>query len=226
MAPTIFSAATGGLGGSGRSARREGAGWLERSRVRMRTSAFGAGASGATARVWRATTPGVDGIYIFNVFNPQTAFFRECGGPQSVAGKTKHYFATIRDGRPTRYLAGGDAFRRLPILTPLQPWNIVSGRPRTLTMTISEPDGAREHGRFAAHLRVGEKAAELVDKIDVHVNGVRLEGAAVAGEWLDFPVPAAALRHGGNEIVFAAAADQSRRLDRTVSGKSNTIAKR
>ncbi len=182
---------------------------LSESRVRDEDKRFRRGSQWSyRARLARAWAAGVDGIYIFNVFNPQTAFFRECGGPQSVAGKTKHYFATIRDGRPSRYLAGGDAFSKLPVLTPLQPWTIISGTPRTLPMTISEPDGTREHGRFAAHLRVGEKAAELVDKLLVHVNGVRLEGAAVAGEWLDFPVPAAAaLRHGGNEIVFAAALD-------------------
>ena len=159
------------------------------------------------ARLARAWAAGVDGIYIFNVFNPQTAFFRECGGPQSVAAKTKHYFATIRDGRPSRYLAGGDSFSRLPTLTPSQPWTVASGAPRTLPMTISEPDGTREQGRFTAHLRIGARAAEMADKLLVHVNGTRLEGTAVAGEWLDVPVLATALRNGGNEIVFAAAMD-------------------
>jgi hypothetical protein len=159
------------------------------------------------ARLARAWAAGVDGIYIFNVFNPQTAFFRECGGPQSVLGKTKHYFATVRDGRPGRYLAGGDAFRQLPNLTPMQPWTVASGTPKTVPVTLGEPDGTRERGRFAAHLRVGPRAAEQVDRLQLRINGTLLGGAVVSGEWLDVPVPAAVLRNGGNDVVIAAAHD-------------------
>jgi hypothetical protein len=158
------------------------------------------------ARLARAWGAGVDGLYLFNVYNPQKAFLRECSGAQSVLGKTKHYFATFRDGRPLNYLVGGNAFRRTPLLTPSYPLAIASGTPRTLTITIIEPDGTKEHGRFVAHLRVGEQAAEFVDRLNVHVNGIRLGGATVVDEWLDFPVPATAIRHGNNEIIFAVAA--------------------
>ncbi len=52
---------------------------------------------------WNA---GVDGIYMFNFFNPNRPEWRELGDPKTLAGLDKLTFVTCRNGNPNMWLPG------------------------------------------------------------------------------------------------------------------------
>jgi len=158
------------------------------------------------ARALRAWSAGLDGVYIFNVYNARSPFLKEIGDPGRLATLDKLYFATVRDGKPESYLATGERFRTIPILTPTQPWDILPGAPRELIMNIGDDvAAATAAGRPATvtcHLRF-EKPWPAAD-LDVRLNGTRLgQAAAAADNWVDMPVAPALLRKGDNLFAFA-----------------------
>lgn len=156
------------------------------------------------ARAMRAWAAGADGICLFNLFDPRHAVWRELGDPAALRTKDKLYFVTVRDGKPQRYLAGGAKYRQVPILTPSNPWLIPSQQPSVLELLVGDDLAwAEQTGRkprVTCHVQT--TSAEL----EVSLNGTRLEKPAIVGNWLDFAVPAAAVKKGANRLAFRAPA--------------------
>ena len=157
------------------------------------------------ARALRAWNAGLDGVYIFNVYNARSPFLKEVGDPAGLATLDKLYFATVRDGNPGRYLANGKRFCTIPILTPTQPWEITTGAPRELTLNIGDDVAAvAAKGRIptvTCHLQLDKPRDPAV--LDVRLNGTRLGPAKTAGKWVDLPIPATLLRKGDNVFGIA-----------------------
>ena len=100
---------------------------------------------GRALYAWNA---GVDGIYVFNYFNPRGAVFRELGDSRLLRDMNKLYFVTVRDGNPNEYLAHGDEYRNVAILTPGHPAAVTAGRPLVLPLVVGdEPAAARASRR-------------------------------------------------------------------------------
>jgi hypothetical protein len=161
---------------------------------------------GRALNAWRA---GVDGIYVFNYFDPRGPVFRQLGDAEKLAGMDKLYFVTVRDGKPSSYLAGGDAYRKMPILTPLEPAVITASRPWETTLTVGDDLAAgAKAGRkpqVTCHLRM--PLLLQAEQVRVTFNGQTLTGGACKAGWLDLPVPVTAVRMGENRLGVALASN-------------------
>lgn len=163
---------------------------------------------GRAARAWQA---GVDGIYLFNMFNPRMGFLHEIGDPQMLEGLDKTYFATVRGqddrgyGNPDYWLADGSQWRNTPVLTPEAPLSLQPGESRRVPLFIGgDPAAAREKG-------LEPEVACLVmatgaEGLGVRLNGQELVDSTVESHWLRFDVSEGLLQPGENVFEFAAAA--------------------
>ncbi|MBN2294307.1 MAG: hypothetical protein JXM70_17900 [Pirellulales bacterium] len=150
-------------------------------------------------RAMKAYAAGADGIYLFNYFNPRGQCWRELGDPKALRAMDKLYFVTVRDGSPERYLAGGDKYSHLPILTPTKPLPINTNKPTVVELTVGDDLGrVCEEGRQAkvtCHVqRTGKR------NISVGLNGHALGEPAEVDDWLDFSVPPEYLKRGVNRF--------------------------
>ncbi len=158
---------------------------------------------GRAVNAWHA---GADGLHLFNYFNPKAALWSELGSPETLRGKDKLFFVTVRDGNPEAWLAGGRRHAALPMLTPGTPLPLQPGAGAEVMLEAAEDiPAARAAGldpRTVLHLRVGG----LTDpaRLAVVLNGRALAGAVpAAGGWVDVPVPPEALAAGPNRVSLA-----------------------
>lgn len=160
---------------------------------------------GRAANAWLA---GMDGIYLFNFFDvtsSRSPILREIGDPETLRFKDKLYFATVRDGNPNAYLARGDRYQSVPILTPGHPRTISAAAPLRIPVTVAEDlAAARKAGRepvLRCHLLM--PLLRRAEQVAVKFNGKALAGGTLSRGWLDLPLPADCVRHGGNEVEIA-----------------------
>ena len=157
------------------------------------------------ARAMRAWSAGANGIYIFNYFNPRGPIWRELGDPEALRSKDKLYFATVRNGSPNTYLAGGAQYQTVPILTPSNPWPIALKSPAEIDLMVGDDLKAAQQAGLkptvTCHLRtLGTNG------LTATLNGETLSNPTVEGQWLDFPVPADLVEVGANSLTVAAPA--------------------
>ncbi|MGC9320084.1 MAG: hypothetical protein ACP5KN_18780, partial [Armatimonadota bacterium] len=154
-------------------------------------------------RAMRAWSAGVDGIYIFNYFNPRGPVWHELGDPEALVTRDKLYFVTVRDGLPQRYLADGDQYRNTPVLTPTHSRLLPDDESLRVELLVGDDvERARAQGlepQVTLHARVIGPP-----RVQARLNGEGLGGATVTGQWLDFPVPADSVRSGANEVALMA----------------------
>lgn len=183
---------------------------LTDSRVKGQTRFKRASLESYRGRAMNAWAAGADGIHTFNLFSPTSAIFRQVGDPASMAAENKLYFATVVDGDPGRWLAGGERHRTVPILTPTHPVSIRPDEPLVVEVWIGEDfEAARAAGgepTVALHLEMpGTGRAE---QVRVSLNGHALEGGAVADGWLDCPLPVEWIERGRNTVEIALDRDE------------------
>jgi len=175
---------------------------LSESRVRGDASPFGRNSEeGYRGRALRAWQAGVDGIYLFNYFQPEGGILRQIGDPGGLRKLDRIYYATLRNRNPDSYLARGRRYLNVPILTPQNPARIQVGEARNIDLALGEDlAGAREPlPDVKLHLQVSG-AGDL----SVQFNGTALAGPRKSGVWTVFPVPPRLLRPGGNEVSISA----------------------
>lgn len=180
---------------------------LDESRLRDETARkarmTGPAYRGRAADVWAS---GADGVYMFNSFNPTSPLWRELGEPRGLAKLDQDYFGTIRG---VTNAAGGnlplEPYLRLETLNPSRPRNVSPGGTATATLRLGDEFGQTRpvtltlRMQFAAPLRPAA--------LRVSINGQALASPTVAGGWLEFTPPAAALRRGTNRVEATLAAD-------------------
>jgi len=178
---------------------------LSDSRVTGETRFRRGSIEGYRGRAMDAWAAGADGIHLFNLFNPKSPVFREVGDPEVLAPLDKLYFVTARDGNADSWLAGGEAYRNVPLLTPSHPGSVSPGQPLELDLPIGEDlAGARQAGRepvVALHLEM--PAITRPEQLRVTVNGQALEGGTVEKGWADLPVPLECVKRGANRVSVA-----------------------
>jgi len=152
------------------------------------------------ARATRAWAAGGDGIYLFNYFDPRGAVWRELGDPAALARKDKLYFATVRNGDPDRYLAGGRSFRHVPVLTPSDAWPLTAGKTQELEVLTGDDLAAAEAAGLKPQVTCHIQSSS--PHVEVALNGQRMERPVIHGDWLDFPVAPKVLRQGANRLTF------------------------
>ncbi|MFP4248021.1 MAG: hypothetical protein ACLFU7_00095 [Armatimonadota bacterium] len=183
---------------------------LSESRVRVDGSVVNRrGDEAYRARAAEAWQAGMDGIYLFNMFNPNKQFLHEIGDPDVLAGLDKTYFATVRGqasggyGNPDYWVADGSQWRNLPILTPIDPLSLQTGESASIPVYIGDdPTAARERG-LDPHVTCHVMSAGAAD-LSVSLNGETLSNPDEDTPWLHFPLADGLLRPGENIFEFAA----------------------
>jgi hypothetical protein len=155
---------------------------------------------GRAAAAWAA---GVDGIYMFNAFDPQHPLWRELGSRERLAGLDKDYFASIRG---VGAAAGGGlphaAFLRVPTLNPASPIPIPVAGGAATWFEAGEESAAPADVQLLVQLKPVEVTpAGTAPLPSVSLNGQPLAaGTAAADGWIRYPVPQGALRTGRNDV--------------------------
>jgi hypothetical protein len=184
------------------------------SRIRGETRFKRNSVPGYRARATNAWFAGVDGIYVFNQFNPKWGMWSEMGATETLAGKEKLYFVNSRLDRPDRFLKGSDSLRTLPTLCPDQGIPLKAGETQAVEIMVAEDVATARANGLSPTVTACVEVPGLDDpsRLTLSVNGQAAAAPTVAKTWLDFPVDPTALKRGLNRIEFQLAntpADQN-----------------
>jgi hypothetical protein len=178
---------------------------LSESRVQAETRFSRNSLESYRARALWAWTAGADGIYIFNYFNPKGALWRELGDPETLRGKDKLYFVTVRDGSPDSYLAGGREYQHLPVLTPTKPSPVPVGEPTQIDLPVGDDLVSAQRAGLKPQVTCHVRLLGGSD-VEVALNGHPLTGPTPTDQWLDFPVSPEWVIRGHNHLALSAPA--------------------
>ncbi len=178
---------------------------LSDSRVRGESRFRRASVESYRGRAMNAWAAGADGIHLFNLFNPNSAIFREVGDSQTLATLDKLYFVNVRDGNPGSWLAGADSYRTAPLLAPSHPLSLAPGNPLAIDIMVGEDieQARRAAAAPTVTLHLEMPAISRPEQLQVKLNGHTLDGGTLADGWIDYPVQAAWLKRGPNSVEIA-----------------------
>lgn len=160
---------------------------------------------GRALNAWQA---GASGIYVFNLFDPRCAFWREAGDRAGLSRRSRIYFASVRGmGGALWRVPRAYRYRRLPLLAPERaPGSVVHVRGELTEVGI-------DAGGDLSAVRAIELRMRVADLDDLARVAARWNGRWLpAGEWRDgclcWPLAAAEVRPAGNRagLVLAGAA--------------------
>jgi hypothetical protein len=181
---------------------------LDESRVRGDAKPFSRNSTETyRARAARAWQAGVDGLYLFNYFNPKGGFLREIGDPETLRELDKTYYATVRNGNPNAYLADGRRFQTIPILAPDSPLGIRNGEAATVDLRVGDDLNAAKAAGLAPTVAL-HLQAPAAEQLSVRLNGAKLATPKQAGLWTEFAVDPGLLKQGANSVQLTAVPTQ------------------
>ena len=163
-------------------------------KLRSSTAAY----RGRALEAWSA---GVDGVYLFNAFDPKDPIWRELGSPTVLAGADHDYFASMLGQGAA---AGGAyphvGFMRIPRLNPATPIALRPGATETVTFQTGAFRASTAGRAASVALRLQFNRPPAADSIAVRINGSGVSGANTTGMWLEFALASERLRQGTNEV--------------------------
>ncbi len=152
-------------------------------------------------RAMQAWGAGADGLYLFNYFNPLGPVWRELGEPVTLSGKDKLFFLSPLNGRPTTYLADGQRFQSLPILTPQNPWPLPEAQPVDIELSLGDEIREAQRAGFSPRVTCHVRALGGTN-LRASLGGTALPPPTRTADWWDFPVPLPSLRTGTNRFCL------------------------
>ncbi|MCB1210764.1 MAG: hypothetical protein KDK97_15690, partial [Verrucomicrobiales bacterium] len=154
---------------------------------------------GRAAVAWAA---GADGLYLFNLYDidRQSPLWYQLGDPEALAGADKLYFVTDLDGKPTSWLAKGDQYQTISVLTPTYPQQLHARQTYRTQLTVADDFSSGKKATATLHLDT--PGIDSADRLEVSVNGTALTGLTLANGWIDAAVPTTSLKKGANEIAI------------------------
>jgi hypothetical protein len=146
-------------------------------------------------RALQAWASGVDGIYMFNFFDPKSSLWRELGDP-SVAGKLdRTYFLSPRG--PGSMYVPHQAFMQVPIMNPNNPTPLPAGK----TVELALPVGEFAQPAPAAVLGIRLRNLKDTRRLSIRWNRKPVESRPVETEpWLEYAIPAGGVNPRTNTI--------------------------
>ncbi len=164
------------------------------------------------ARAMNAWLEGVDGIYLFNYFNPRTSLWSEIGDPETLAGLDKTYWATARGPNAANsWVRDGDRFGTLPTLCPNRPVKLAEGKTVSIPILVGEDLAQAKAEGIVPDLRLRLQVENLAsaDDLAVTLNGEAVAGGVLAEGWLEYTPNPDLIRRGINdiEVTLAQSAD-------------------
>lgn len=164
-------------------------------KLRSSTAAY----RGRALEAWRAE---VDGVYLFNAFNPKDPIWRELGSPATLAAADRDTFASVLGQGAA---AGGAyphaGFIRISRLNPASPITLQPGKVENVSISAGDFEVKGSHQPNAVvTLRLQFTRAPVQGAVSVAVNGVTATGGEVNGQWLEFVLALRTLQPGANEV--------------------------
>ncbi|MCX6993398.1 MAG: hypothetical protein NT011_09695 [Kiritimatiellaeota bacterium] len=160
--------------------------------------------AGYRARAAEAWAEGVDGIYMFNSFNPRSPLWRELGDAGKLRELDKTYVVGTRGVNVINWwMANGEKrFLNRPILSPERPVKLDPGKPASIEMKVFGMPAARtDQARpVNATLRIRVDGCPEPTALQVAFNGNPLTGPEKSDLWLDYPLAPNLVKEGLNRI--------------------------
>ncbi len=136
-------------------------------------------------RAMNAWVAGMDGIYMFNFFNPRSPLWRELGDTNVLTQLDRNYFVSVRGAGSVP--VPHKEFINVPILNPSNPNQLTNGSAQFILRT-GESAKQEQKGQKAT-LRLRFTGLEEKEKLRCDWNNVRLSIAKPEGDWQQFEVP-------------------------------------
>jgi hypothetical protein len=151
---------------------------------------------GRAANAWNAE---MDGVYLFNSFDPHSALWTELGDPQQLAKLDIDYIASIRG---VGNAAGGNyptnSFQVCETLNPQQPKQLVPGDAVTTRIQIAETAATLRSCQLTLRLHFSEAIDH--EMVKIRLNGKKLDVEGEDGTWLILKPTAEMLNDGENQV--------------------------
>ncbi|MBN2217779.1 MAG: family 10 glycosylhydrolase [Pirellulales bacterium] len=168
-------------------------------------------------RALEAWAAGVDGIYLFNFFDPHSELWRELGDPEKLRSLEHAYTTGFTSSyNADAWLAGARRrFLNLPIPLPERPRKLTSGNSVAIEVRAGEPPDAdpagAKTGQVTAHLRFNHAPRDPA-AVNVKLNGHLLATGTPSKGWLTYRVPLAWVQKGVNRFEVQLAPNRKETL--------------
>src|SRR5688572_26165898 len=157
-------------------------------KLRSSTAAY----RGRALEAWSA---GVDGVYLFNAFDPKDPIWRELGSPAMLATANQDYFASMLGQGAA---AGGAyphaGFMRIPRLNPATPIALRPGVAEAVSFQMGAFQKSAAGQAADVTLRLQFNRPLAADSVAVRVNGSTINDAKPNGGWLELTLAPEQLR--------------------------------
>jgi hypothetical protein len=153
---------------------------------------------------------GADGIYMFNLFDPNSCLWNELGDPDIIETMDKLYCTGARGvGGEHGWLANRLRFLNRSPLSPERPRTLKPNEPVTVELHVGQDLlGKQPKGIIPeVKLRLQVENLDNVDDIYVKINDEQLTDGKKSGTWLEYPVDPALVKKGLNQFEFMLTAD-------------------
>jgi hypothetical protein len=149
-------------------------------------------------RAMAAWTSGVDGIYLFNFFDPGSPLWSELGDASKLNTLDKDYFASVRGAGSMPVPHQG--FQKAPTLNPSDPLKLAAGKAISVDIVIGDDFAAAKaaHKTAVVTLRVLVKDLHEASDLDVRFNDSPIKAAKLADGWLEAVLNVDAIKRGHN----------------------------
>lgn len=155
------------------------------------------GYRGRAAEAWAA---GVDGIYIFNNFNPKSPVFRQLGDPRSLAAMDKIYTTGSRDTSSAgQWLCDGWKYMKRPYPLPERPKTLSAKKPVEVALGVFDNP---KKTKAAVTLKLCVEGLKNTADLIVSINGNKLDGGKLDGRWIEYSLAAQMVKHGINKFTL------------------------
>ncbi|MCK5803471.1 MAG: family 10 glycosylhydrolase, partial [Lentisphaeria bacterium] len=176
---------------------------------------------GRAAVAWGS---GVDGIYMFNSFNPKSPLWRQLGDPAGLQGLDKAYVIGARGVRVINsWMKDGEKrFLSRPSLSPERPVKLQPGKLAEVELQIAGLPKQRSAIEGILRVRVKDLADATVQ---VAFNGQVLANGVTAAPWTDYTLDPKTLREGTNSVTVTLPAESAAKavwMDVAVQVKRST----
>ncbi|NLE40040.1 MAG: hypothetical protein GX621_18645 [Pirellulaceae bacterium] len=161
-------------------------------------------------RALEALAAGVDGIYLFNFFDPHSELWRQLGDESTLYSTTRAYSTGFNMTRPADWwLADGRRrFLNLPVPLPerytiRQPIKLRPGKPIPVEIRTGEPSDPSDPQAVARHVTARvrfQRVPKKAETVNVTLNGRPLDAGSFSDEWLVYRVDPASVRRGVNRF--------------------------
>ena len=158
-------------------------------------------------RALSAWQSGVDGIYMFNFFDPHSLLWRELGDSAVLRTRNRKYFGSVQGvgSMPVPH----QKFIRVSTLNPANPVAISPRSDQAIEFWTGEDlRQTSEKPQTTLHLQFKDSIPQL----RASLNGTKLTNGAARGPWLEFPLEGGLLRSGSNKLLIELAPSEKQKI--------------